>query len=71
MPDRIRFVTSFFRIGNSAAKTRRLSGDLGELLLRQPDLFDWKPRYNIAPTQLVAAVWPSADVAGRELVPLK
>jgi putative SOS response-associated peptidase YedK len=45
--------------------------EMAELLLRQPDFFDWLPRYNIAPTQLVAAVRPTANTGGRELVPLK
>ena len=36
-------------------------------------LFDWhpEPRYNIAPTQKVAAVRATADAGGRDLVPLK
>jgi hypothetical protein len=45
--------------------------EIVELLLPQADLFEWTPRYNIAPTQLVAAVRPTADAGGRELVPLK
>jgi len=33
--------------------------------------FDWSPRYNIAPTQTVAAVRPVAEGDGRELALLK
>ena len=33
--------------------------------------FDWSPRYNIAPTQTVAAVRDNRDGTGRELALLK
>jgi hypothetical protein len=42
--------------------------EMVELLLPQPDLFDWPPRCNIVPTQLVAAVRLTADTGGRERV---
>jgi putative SOS response-associated peptidase YedK len=47
--------------------------ELGDLLPRPPSLFEWDPTpaYNIAPTQLLAAVRPTADAGGRELVALK
>jgi putative SOS response-associated peptidase YedK len=53
---------------------RRLNLVVKELAERLPvGLFDWDPlpRYNIAPTQLVAAVRPTADAGRREVVPLK
>src|SRR5215207_2799445 len=47
--------------------------ELEGLLPRHPGLFDWDPTpaFNICPTQTVAAVRPTADAGGRELVPLK
>src|SRR6476646_7459255 len=47
--------------------------ELAELMLDEASLADWDPppRYNIAPTQLVAAVRATADAGRRELVPLK
>jgi putative SOS response-associated peptidase YedK len=42
-------------------------------LLPKGNLFDWDqpPRYNIAPTQQIAAVRATADAGHRELAPLK
>jgi putative SOS response-associated peptidase YedK len=56
--------------------TRRLSllvQEMVELMLDEGVLYDWDPppRYNIAPTQQVAAVRASADAGRNELVPLK
>src|SRR4051812_34360542 len=55
--------------------TRRLNllvQEMVELMLDEGVLYDWDPpRYNIAPTQQVAAVRASADAGRRELVPLK
>ena len=54
---------------------RRLNLVIKELaeMMPRPGLFDWDPTpaYNIAPTQLVAAVRVTPDANGRELVPLK
>src|SRR5881628_3070461 len=56
--------------------TRRLNlvvQEMAELMLDEGVLYDWDPppRYNIAPTQLVAAVRATADTGRRELVALK
>jgi putative SOS response-associated peptidase YedK len=47
--------------------------ELAELMLDDAALADWDvpPRYNVAPTQTVAAVRATADAGRRELVPLK
>lgn len=45
-------------------------GELAELFA-VINAFDWSPRYNIAPTQTVAAVRTSRDESGRELALLK
>jgi putative SOS response-associated peptidase YedK len=53
---------------------RRLNLVMKELAEMLPvGLFDWDPppRYNIAPTQQVAAVRATADAGARELVALK
>src|SRR5262245_43497641 len=44
-----------------------------DLMLGEGTDYDWDPTpaYNICPTQNVAAVRPTADAGGRELVPLK
>jgi putative SOS response-associated peptidase YedK len=46
---------------------------MAELLLDAGVLDDWDPppRYNVAPTQPVAAVRAGADAGRRELVPLQ
>jgi putative SOS response-associated peptidase YedK len=46
---------------------------MAELMLDEGVLYDWDPppRYNIAPTQPLAAVRAGADTGRRELVPLK
>ena len=47
--------------------------ELEGLLPRHARLFDWEPTpaFNVCPTQKVAAVRPTADAGGRELVPLR
>jgi len=55
-------------------RRRRLNLVMKELAEMMPvGLFDWgpEPRYNIAPTQQVAAVRATADAGQREVVPLK
>jgi putative SOS response-associated peptidase YedK len=56
--------------------TRRLNllvQEMTELMLDEGVLHDWDPppRYNIAPTQSVAAVRATPDAGRRELVPLR
>src|SRR5258708_5840434 len=47
--------------------------ELAEMLPGHSGLFDWDPTpaFNVCPTQLVAAVRPTADAGAPEVVPLK
>jgi putative SOS response-associated peptidase YedK len=58
---------------NLRRRLNLLIQEMAELMLDEGVLYDWDPppRYNIAPTQLVAAVRAGADAGRRELAPLK
>jgi putative SOS response-associated peptidase YedK len=52
-------------------RLNRVVQQMVELMLEHGPEWDQGPRYNISPTQLVAAVRAAADAGKRELVPLK